>query len=746
MALKQVVGELIYKITGDSKGLGASLAKSDAAVKKLEKSMKNGSKTVSGLKSEFNALKAGVVGFFAAVGARALFGLAQAGAQLDSLTQSFTRLTSEMGISGDEVLDTLRKTSAGTVANSDLIQSANRAMVLGVANSVDEFSTLMQIARIRAADMGTDTTQAFNDIVTGIGRSSPLILDNLGIVIKQNEAYEKYAASLGKTTDALTDNEKREALKFAVLEQGRKQIEQVGEVTVSYAERLQQASAFVKNLKENIGRALLPAMASLLDATLKNNSGFLQSREQVNELGKNFYRIGQGILVVARIVKTFGQTMKIVAQAVVASVANTAEAVLKTGDAIGEFFGLSSDGLKKAISDVEAFKNAVLDDSKETYEAMLDNNEKLQESLSEAFDPKSYQGLSDGQFASLISGGSDSVGGAIGDAGDAAEEAAKQLEDFQNKMLDTVDTAQKAQQELGEKLAQSFTTFGENIKKNADETVQGLAEIAIGAEKRIAELKKERKDTDDADRRKAISKEIKEQEAILKARKEFEERETARVTALREKLEAAGIDAAQAGVDGLLEVRDLESEIQEQRRVASLDEFTRFEEQQVAKREALVAAFIEEVNLLNNKIEKQKELENEVTAFLLSQNVVREAAVKAFADQAIAKYGEMAASLRSAISLQQRLNSLRSNPRQFHDGGYVGADGGEVHAGEYVIPANMVSRMGGLVSALESQRRGNVTNNTRNISAPVNVNATIGGQADISTIGREFAWQLTRSI
>jgi len=218
MALRQTVGELILKLTGDSKGLNLAISKADAQVKKMGKTFKKQSKEVQNLNKDFKSLKAGVAGFFAAIGARAIFGLAKAGAQVDSLTQSFTRLTSSMGISGDEALTALRRFSAGTIADTDLIQSANRAMVLGVAQSTEEFGTLMQVARLRARDMGLTTTQAFNDIVTGIGRSSPLILDNLGIVIKQTEAQNKYAASLGKTAAELTENEKREALKFAVLE------------------------------------------------------------------------------------------------------------------------------------------------------------------------------------------------------------------------------------------------------------------------------------------------------------------------------------------------------------------------------------------------------------------------------------------------------------------------------------------------------------------------------------------------
>jgi hypothetical protein len=45
-----------------------------------------------------------------------------------------------------------------------------------------------------------------------LGRGSALILDNLGIVIDLEEAYESYAAQMGKTANQLTDVEKKQAM------------------------------------------------------------------------------------------------------------------------------------------------------------------------------------------------------------------------------------------------------------------------------------------------------------------------------------------------------------------------------------------------------------------------------------------------------------------------------------------------------------------------------------------------------
>src|SRR5690606_17413735 len=101
-----------------------------------------------------------------------------------------------------------------------LVKAANRSMLLGVADTAEEMSTLMQIAAERGQAMGISVTQAFDDIVTGLGRGSALILDNLGILVDAEEANRAYAETLGKTASALTDAEKKQALINAVLAQG----------------------------------------------------------------------------------------------------------------------------------------------------------------------------------------------------------------------------------------------------------------------------------------------------------------------------------------------------------------------------------------------------------------------------------------------------------------------------------------------------------------------------------------------
>lgn len=199
-------------------------------------------------------------------------------------SEAMDRLAKNMNISSKDILSGLQTASKGTVSNYDLILSANKAMSLGVAKNTNDFTTLMEIARVKAKNMGITTTQAYNDIVTGLGRGSAMILDNLGITINAAQANEEYAKSIGKTASQLTDAEKKQALINKVVADGRKELEATGEVMLTDAERRQKLAAQIENMKDRIWSALLPTVQKLMEAVTPLIERFTQRVEKNPEL------------------------------------------------------------------------------------------------------------------------------------------------------------------------------------------------------------------------------------------------------------------------------------------------------------------------------------------------------------------------------------------------------------------------------------------------------------------------------
>lgn len=208
----------------------------------------------------------GTAGLLALAGAAVgtVFSLAETAAQAGRTRSAFDNLAEGVGQSADGMLADMQRASDGMVSNVDLVQSANRAMLLGVADSGEELGQLLEVARVRGAAMGLSVQQAFNDLVTGLGRMSPLILDNLGIVTGGEAVFNRYAESLGRTAGSLTDAEKKQALFNKVVAETNDLIARQGDsAQQDLAAPFERMGAALANAKQALGELFGPAVAGV---------------------------------------------------------------------------------------------------------------------------------------------------------------------------------------------------------------------------------------------------------------------------------------------------------------------------------------------------------------------------------------------------------------------------------------------------------------------------------------------------
>lgn len=198
--------------------------------------------SLEGLKDLTADLAAGIG--LASMGAAAL-SMGKLAASADRVGTAFQGLA---GSGADAMLGRLSSAAQGTISQMDLMLSANRAMMLGVTKDAEEMARLLEIAGVRGQAMGLSTQQAFDDLMTGIGRLSPMILDNLGIVTGGAAVYDAYAASIGRTAESLSDLEKRQALVQLVMQQGEGMT-----FTADDAAGWEQLSAALADMKVEMG-------------------------------------------------------------------------------------------------------------------------------------------------------------------------------------------------------------------------------------------------------------------------------------------------------------------------------------------------------------------------------------------------------------------------------------------------------------------------------------------------------------
>ena len=221
------------------------------ALKEYEGSIK---KTTGSL-GAFDIAMGVTAGSLATRGVSALVGAAREGlvlsARLDTVSAGFDAFTASVG-ENIISLKSLRSATKGTVADVDLLTTANNALALGLP--VERMNELFESARIVGNVMGRTTLQAVQDLSTGIGRQSRLILDNLGIIVNTEQAYREFAATLGKTASALTETERKTAFAEAAM--------------AALNEKAELLSGSVSETQTNLER---------WNATVKNTTAFLGS-------------------------------------------------------------------------------------------------------------------------------------------------------------------------------------------------------------------------------------------------------------------------------------------------------------------------------------------------------------------------------------------------------------------------------------------------------------------------------------
>jgi len=259
----KAVSEGFGKVSKDIKGVGST-------TEDTQKKTGTFGDKLKGLAGTFAIVASSAVAVGAAI--KVAFDLGREGAAIAQTKQSFDGLLSQWAIAPG-YLEKMQEASNGTIKDLDIMAStltlvAGAGKEMGTA-MIDSSPRLMEIAKAANKlnpSLGT-TAFMYDSITKGIKRNSPMILDNLGIIVKVGEANETYAKKIGKTVSALTAEEKSIALLNAVMEQGDNLVQQAGGNTDSLTDSYDQLTVSVGNMtdafKEFIANALNPAVEGI---------------------------------------------------------------------------------------------------------------------------------------------------------------------------------------------------------------------------------------------------------------------------------------------------------------------------------------------------------------------------------------------------------------------------------------------------------------------------------------------------
>lgn len=217
------------------------------------------------------------------------------GDQLNAAAQGFERF----GNAAD--LEALRDATGGMVSDVKLMQQAIQAGNFGIP--IQELGNLFAFAQQRAKETGQEVDYLTNSIVTGIGRKSPLILDNLGISAVQ--LREKLG---GVSAEAANIADVTRAVGQIATEELAKMAPPIDDATT----KAKQLSANWENFQARVGSGLSP----LVNGFLSLANAILQGGEAMNytaqaaKSSSTFGMFGQVLSTNAKLVQIMEQTFK----------------------------------------------------------------------------------------------------------------------------------------------------------------------------------------------------------------------------------------------------------------------------------------------------------------------------------------------------------------------------------------------------------------------------------------------------
>lgn len=211
--------------------------------------------------------KAAGIGLGAIVGAGGaavgvLGNLAAEAAPLEGVSRAFEGVTED----ADLMLDALRKGSQGMVADAELMRTYNSAAQLVSKTFADQLPDAMGYLSKVSAATGKDMGYMIDSLVTGVGRMSPQILDNLDVQVQLSEAVERASEMFGVEADQLTKAQEQAGMMAVVTEKLAANTADMPDVAENASTKMAQFETTMQNLKAEIGTAFLPILSNVMDS------------------------------------------------------------------------------------------------------------------------------------------------------------------------------------------------------------------------------------------------------------------------------------------------------------------------------------------------------------------------------------------------------------------------------------------------------------------------------------------------
>lgn len=394
---------------------------------------------------------------------------------------------------------------------------ASRQSLLQMAQANIEWTKASELARIAqsaAVIANTNSSEAFQRITTAIQRGEIELLKTIGINVSFANSYKTMAAQLGKTTGALTEQEKIQARTNAVVEAGAAIYGVYDEAMSTAGKQQGSLSRHIEETQANVGNLLLPLKSLSIELQTKFWKGArratkslgvlgealgnarMRTKEFREEIGKETpweklwdedfgSRLGRGIHSITRAMFDF-------AVMVAAAIRSITQSFDSLGGASAKFFNALSRG--KFAEAGRAF-DEIRDNSFDLTGAFQENFDKMHRAATEWWPDvyKSYDELGDVAETSLerTNNAIDDHISKLNEMKAALEQQMEVLEQVENIERNYRKAVDKAGESYAKRVAKLEKGLAKAREKAAEKVTKSLADLEKDAAKSRAKVLEE---------------------------------------------------------------------------------------------------------------------------------------------------------------------------------------------------------------------------------------------------------------
>jgi hypothetical protein len=202
------------------------LEKSQNAYNRREKGVAQiTSNSTKAFAKQAQTVRVGIVPAYAVLAANvfaltAAFNALRRAAQVEDLARGLQFVGNVAGRDLKSAAERIREVTGAAVSMGEAMRTT--AVGISAGFRTDQLEGLAKVAKGASIALGRDMGDALDRLTRGVAKLEPEILDELGILVRLDEAAQKYADQLGVSVESLTRFQRQQAFLNETLTQGEK--------------------------------------------------------------------------------------------------------------------------------------------------------------------------------------------------------------------------------------------------------------------------------------------------------------------------------------------------------------------------------------------------------------------------------------------------------------------------------------------------------------------------------------------